>query len=331
MTAALPQGQSRQNDKEDHPMAAKEEEKASEIKGNGNGSPVATRKKSMSSSKSADHGVTPSASADTTSAPRTEPLMHDEVLNQGPDPDEGADDDDVTPSESSISDDGDETNETGDLEGATVIAHEHQHPIANPLSRSNHAPALPTNPLARGRDFGGSRSGVTSPASGSDDDSDYFDTNVHQLHARLSISVPSAAHPPRSALSRSLLAQISDDEGPAPATGNASPKRQLARSGSRKSLKERPRATSASKRERTRSRGNGSNGKRKGSVASKTEQEWVEESGMMSGKKADALGDVEEDGDGEVSPPQSSGHGKITEAVVEELKMRDRKGFGEIY
>lgn len=333
LSAAALQGQARPNEKEDHPIAAKEEEKGSGTKTNGNSSPVATRKKSMSSSKSADSGATPSAGADTTSVARTEPLTSDEVLNRGPDPDEAADGDDVTPSESSVSD-GDKTNETGDLEGATTVSHEHQHPIPNPLSRPNQLPILPTNPLVMGRDFGGSRSGFASPASGSDDDSDYFDTNVHQLHARLSVAVPGgSAHPPRSDLSRSLLAQISDDDGP---TGSASPKTQLVRSGSRKSLKERPRATGATKRERTNSRGSGSNGKRKGSVASKTEQEWLEESGMMSGKKADALGDVEEgDGDGELSPPTSRGNengtGKVTDAVVEGLKMRDRKGFGEIY
>lgn len=323
-----------QNEKE------KDDGKTYEIKGNGTSSPLPNRKKSMSSSKSADNGATPtpSESTDTTCAARTEPLTRDgedaAVEQEAQGPDETADGDDVTPSESSNSEreDGDnDTNATGDLEGAAIIPHDHQHPIPNPLSRPNHLPILPPNPLVMGRDFGGSRSGLASPTSGSDDDSDYFDTNVHQLRSRLSVSVQ-GGHPPRSELSRSLLAQISDDD--CPSTGTASPKSNLRRSGSRKSLKERPRAASASKgRERTNSR---NNGKSKGSVSSRMEQEWVEESGMMSGKKADALGDVEE-GDSELNPPSTSsgefknGNGKITDAIVDELKLRDRTGFSEIY
>jgi hypothetical protein len=48
-------------------------------------------------------------------------------------------------------------------------------------------------------------------------------------------------------------------------------------------------------------------------------------------KKADALGDVDvedfSDGDGLQETPGMS----VTEAVVEDMKARERKGFGEVY
>src|SRR5262249_47947818 len=133
-------------------------------------------------------------------------------------------------------------------------------------------------------------------------------------------STLSHAHAPsRCDASRAILAHIVDEgksggggggefgsvslRSPVSSTGGGG----LRRSGSRKSVKERA-----------------------GSVAGKSdEQEWVEGSGMMSAKKADALGDVELEGvgddDGLLETPDVS----VTEALVEEMKARERKG--EVY
>jgi hypothetical protein len=146
-----------------------------------------------------------------------------------------------------------------------------------------------------GRDGGGSKSGLGSPNDISDeaDDSDWFDTNVHQLAKRMSVSQSS-----RSEVTRSALSQINETLSSSPPGGN-SPLRSR-RSGSL-----------------TRSGRSGSlSGKRSASAkrrTTKSEQEMIEESGMYAGKRADALGDVDED------------------EVVEEGKMRDRKSFSEVY
>jgi hypothetical protein len=66
-------------------------------------------------------------------------------------------------------------------------------------------------------------------------------------------------------------------------------------------------------------------------VAEKNGEEEVEDGGMMLGRKADALGDVDpedvSDGDGLRATPDVS----VTEAVFKEMKARERKGFEEVY
>ena len=316
-------------EKEFHAFAPREEEKVSK----GNATQVAKRKQSTSSSKSTGASVTAveagigiTSAATAVHIATSSHAVHDSEHIH--DLEEAADNNNTIPSES---DEGDfKDSEDNEDEGDIMLApthHQHHHQHHPPMQ----LPPLAANPLRPGRDIGDSRSGVASPPSGSDDDSDYFDTNVHQLHSRLSVSMAAghghAAPRPRSDLSRSILAQLSDDDGSAA----GSPKHGPARSPSRRSLKERPRAGSKG-RERASSRGNSSaSGVGKGSVASRTEQEWFEESGMLSGKKADALGDMGEgEGEGESSSPPPM-VGKITEAVVESMKLRDRKGFGEIY
>ena len=131
-----------------------------------------------------------------------------------------------------------------------------------------------------GRDFGGSKSGLGSPSENSDeaDDSDWFDTNIHQFPKRMSIA--------RSEVSRSALSQINEvlSSSPPKGTGRTARSTSLTRKGSLK-------------------------GKKAGVGLS--QRELIEESGMAAGMRADALGDVDED--------------------VEDLKVKERKGFEEIY
>jgi broad specificity phosphatase PhoE len=124
-----------------------------------------------------------------------------------------------------------------------------------------------------GRDFGGSRSGMGSPYISDDaDESDYFDTNIHQMNRRMTqpVATPSG------------LSQIV--EGPA-------------------------RSNSKGKKQST--------------------KQWKVDSGMAAGKRADALGDVDSEGEDVIGEQDE-------EAVdggnaVEELKAKDRKTFSEIF
>jgi broad specificity phosphatase PhoE len=157
-----------------------------------------------------------------------------------------------------------------------------------------------------GRDGGGSKSGLGSPNDISDeaDDSDWFDTNVHQLAKRMSISQTS-----RSEITRSALSQINETMSSSPPKNggsNVSPLRSrrsgsLTRSGSHGGGTKRSGSASATKRRNT-----------------KSEQEMIEESGMNGGRRADALGDVDED---EVDANDD----------VEEAKIKDRKSLSEVY
>lgn len=119
-----------------------------------------------------------------------------------------------------------------------------------------------------GRDFGGSHSGVGTPAEGLSDDSDYFDPRAQQV---------------RQARSRARQASL------------------------------------------------------------KSAVEWVNESGMGSGAKADKLGDGDEELDRKAGPPvegdarkqalQEAGVtvGPMTDMMIEKMKERDRKSLREIY
>ena len=64
-------------------------------------------------------------------------------------------------------------------------------------------------------------------------------------------------------------------------------------------------------------RSDSSSGKKRANVL--TEKEMIEESGMNGGRRADALGDVDDEEDEEGNDP------------VEKEKMRDRKSFSEVY
>ncbi|KAF2399570.1 phosphoglycerate mutase-like protein [Trichodelitschia bisporula] len=125
------------------------------------------------------------------------------------------------------------------------------------------------------------------------DESDYFDTNIHQLPSRMS----------RSEASRSALAYIDE-------RGGSSERRSSGKSA------ERNRTGSAGK--------SGSRIRRTGSAGSMTkkEKEWEEESGMLAGKRADALGDAN-DGEGEEI--------MLDEVDVKRLKEQERSSLSEIY
>ena len=66
-------------------------------------------------------------------------------------------------------------------------------------------------------------------------------------------------------------------------------------------------------------------------MAEKTGQEKVEDSGTMLRRKADALGDVELEAVSDDNELRANPSISVTEAVFEELKARERKGFGEVY
>jgi broad specificity phosphatase PhoE len=119
------------------------------------------------------------------------------------------------------------------------------------------------------------------------DESDYFDTNIYQMEKRMSRSEPS----------RSALSQIEDASsgsqgrsGTIPRTGSKS---KLARNSSATRLKEKE--------------------------AKEKEKQWQMESGMTVHKRADALGDMDEDEDA----------AEIKE--IEEMKEKERKSFSEVY
>ena len=133
-------------------------------------------------------------------------------------------------------------------------------------------------PHTAGRGLFGSAPGDISDEA---DESDYFDTNIHQMQKRMSHSEPT-----RSALSQEAAGAPS----PSQSRGGS-----LARTGSKGKLV------------------------RKNS-ASRMEKQWQKDSGMTNHKRADALGDVDEDDDLQE-----------TEEKVEELKEADRKSLSEIY
>jgi broad specificity phosphatase PhoE len=176
-----------------------------------------------------------------------------------------------------------------------------------PIRQSKGRPATLMKRL--GRDGGGSQSGLGSPNDISDeaDDSDWFDTNVHQLQKRMSFSQSQAQNPARSDLSRSALSLINEGEGGSPLRSR--------RSGSL------GRSNSGKKPGVTRS---GSAKRRSDSVARRKdrerEREMIVDSGMTGGRRADALGDMDDEDEIE-----GAGDG------VEQAKMKDRKSFSEIY
>lgn len=341
------QPQQQQNEEEDHPTAAKEEKKAIESGVNNadaNGSPVMQGKKSRSSSKSpSDYGASVE-SADTNPAARTESLNPPATNNSSTS---------TTFNTTTVKDES-----ASDVPAASPGPLKEQTPVTispddftdtdvEPPTEPDEEPdpnPIPPQHLPNTLLFGGSRSGLASPTSGSDDESDYFDTNIHQLRTRLFVSAPQSslrhAHaPPRSEASRAILSQIGGEEkssgggGGGGGSGTASPKSAssvgggLRRSRSRKSLRERAGSKGRSK-ERTESRSSrSSRSGRNGSVASKTDRGWV----TMSGKKADALGGVSAEGVGDGDELRGTPNVSVAEAVVEEMKARDRKGFGEVY
>jgi hypothetical protein len=283
------------NEVEDHPIASQEADKV--VAGlNGNAIP---RKKGTAGGKSVITGTkysrTDSAAGGDSAEAQT--LVDHAATTTNEETDEAAEDTPYAPSQTS--------EESEQLEGAASIPAEHYH--LEP--QIPHRPSSRSLVMGQGRDFGGSESGMGSPNDVSDD-SDYFDTNVHQLSSRMASStLIITATAPRSQASRSLLAQL-DGAGD---TLSSSSSTTLER-----------RSSSRSKGRASSNNGRKNNG-RKGSTSSKTEKEWMEESGMNGASKADALGDVNEDidVDGKLDD--------LNEDEVEGMKERDRKTFDEIY
>lgn len=141
----------------------------------------------------------------------------------------------------------------------------------NHLQMSSTAKAnkqLPTSAI--GRDPGGSHSGVGTPYISDDaDESDYFDTNIHQMTRRMT----------QMGLTPSGLSQIVE--------------------------------------------GGPSKGKKQST------KQWKVDSGMTGGKRADALGDV--DSDGEELDRQAGEEDTDGGDVIEEMKVKDRASLSEIY
>jgi broad specificity phosphatase PhoE len=122
-----------------------------------------------------------------------------------------------------------------------------------------------------GRDFGGSHSGVGSPYISDDaDESDYFDTNIHQMNRRMT----------QPAVTPSGLSQIVEG---GPTRSNSKGKKQ-------------------------------------------STKQWKVDSGMAAGKRADALGDVDSEVEGEQVEEATEGGD-----AVEEMKAKDRKTYSEVY
>jgi hypothetical protein len=345
-----PEPQQQQNEKEDHPIAAKEEEKAIESGVNitgGNSSPAKHGKKSRSSSKSPIDRAVPVEIPDTNPAARTEPL--NSPATKEPTSTVGVENRSASHAATAIEDSPIATpppdSSTTDTDSGPPTEPEETSADPNPLQNEYQHQRDHTTLL-----FGASRPALASPTSCSDDDSDYFDTNVHQFRTRLLGSVsqsrPSAlshAHAPsRSDASRAILAQIVDEGmsgggsgGGCDEFGSTSPRSVISsvssggglrKSGSRRLLTER-----AGSKGREGGRTNSWSGRscRNGKT---DEQEWIEDgSGITLARKADSLGDVETedvgDGDGLHATPSVS----VTEAVFEEMKSRERKGFGEVY
>lgn len=233
--------------------------------------------------------------------------------------------------ESSTQDDNDDTL-ANEQDGSDVDA-DADSPIPSPPHKVPSGLSLPLRQRSQkgrpatlltrlGRDGGGSQSGMGSPNDISDeaDDSDWFDTNVHQLHKRMSVSAGSQSNlstqisttPSRSDLTRSALAQINEGASGAGDKSSNSPLRSR-RSGSLGRQTRGQRSGSAKRRSDSASKKT----VKSGNVLS--EQDMIAESGMNSGRRADALGDMDdEDGDGVADE-------------VENAKMRDRKSFSEVY
>lgn len=125
-----------------------------------------------------------------------------------------------------------------------------------------------------GGDLGGSRSGVGTPYISDDaDESDYFDTNIHQMDRRMT----------QTSLTASGLSQIAES---GPTRSNSKGQRQ-------------------------------------------STKQWKFDSGMRGGKRADALGDVDGEGDeidGEAGEEATDGGD-----VIEEMKAKDRASLSEVY
>ena len=124
------------------------------------------------------------------------------------------------------------------------------------------------------------------------DDSDWFDTTVHQFPKRMSISA-------RQDITRAMLGRIEEHGESTPLSSSPS-KRALHGSG-----RIRPNRTDSIK----------------------SEKEWIEDSGMAEGKMADALGDVENALDELDLDEQQS----VVGQVVNNLKEKDRKSMSEVY
>ena len=284
------------SEKEDHPFAPQEEERTA-------GMAVGAKymKRTLTSSKSAPEGKATTTNNDGGSrtespASKSEPTgdvlgttqVTVEVLEDGA---KGTQSEAMPPNESS--------DEVEGLEGCVSIPSDHLHsqsriPRPDPLF------------LALGRDAGGSRSGVGSPNDGSDD-SDYFDTTVHQLTKRLSLSRSSKIS--RHESPRSILSQVEDVDNSLPLLDANNSTEILER---RSSLKNRTWTPSNEHKI----------GRKERSASIKTEKEWVEESGMTGQNKADALGDMHEEPDD---------LDQLTEEDIDKLKDNDRKGFSEVY
>jgi hypothetical protein len=205
--------------------------------------------------------------------------------------------------------------------------HDSSSPVSSPPKKSFSGIQLPIRQKGRqvsllaklGRDGGGSNSGLGSPNDISDeaDDSDWFDTNVHQLQKRLSFSQNNSASQqnlPRSDLSRSALSQINEGIGGS-AEKSGSPARSRRNSG---------RSGSLSRKSSVKDGAPGRSGSKRRSDSAKrrnvlSEKEMLEESGMNGGRRADALGDAASDEEDGVA------------AEVETSKMGDRKSFSEVY
>jgi broad specificity phosphatase PhoE len=159
--------------------------------------------------------------------------------------------------------------------------HTHRSVAQHHLQRPRHA-----NQQGPRNVFGLSAADISDEA----DESDYFDTNIHQMEKRMSRSEPS----------RSALSQV---EGGSSSGGGRSGS--IARTGSKSKLQ---RNNSASRMKAKEEK-----------EAKEKEKQWQMDSGMTSHKRADALGDMDEDEDVD----------EIKE--IEEMKDKARKGFGEVY
>ncbi|TID26923.1 phosphoglycerate mutase-like protein [Venturia nashicola] len=125
-----------------------------------------------------------------------------------------------------------------------------------------------------GLDVGGLRSGGGTPYISDDaDESDYFDTNIHQLNRRMT----------QTSLTPSGLSQIVEG---GPTRSNSKGKKQ-------------------------------------------TTKQWKADSGMTRGKRADALGDV--DGEGEEIDGEAGEEATDEGDAIEEMKVKDRASFSEVY
>ena len=216
----------------------------------------------------------------------TTPAATNRNLATTKDTDDGAVD---TPVES-VSD-GDSSSEVDELNRSDSTSPRH----LNPASRLFRRPTPMI--LARGRDAGGSRSGVGSPDFS--DESDYF--NMNGRRGSSSVQKRGGVRSPLTAVEGGSIDTSSipqDRDGNDNEEGrNANGKAKATSSGRKSARKEQD-------------------------ANVRSEKDWEEESGMTSGRMADALGDMDEDSDDLED---------VTEEEVEAMKDKSRKGFSEVY